>query len=57
VITINTATGVGTSIATYSGSFEITGAAELTPEPGTLSIMALGLAALAGLAARTRKRA
>ncbi len=57
VVTINPSTGVATSVATYSNTIEITGAAELAPEPGTLAIMALGLATLAGLAFRSRQRA
>jgi PEP-CTERM motif len=56
VLTLNLSTGAATSVTTYSGSVEITGATDVTPEPGTLGVMGIGLISLAGFAARLRRR-
>jgi hypothetical protein len=60
VIRINTTTGVGTAVVGYGGTgrgaFGFDGTTDdAAPEPGTLGVMALGMAGLAGVAYRRRK--
>jgi hypothetical protein len=57
VISINTATGAGTSIANYSSRFEILGTAtDAVPEPRSAGALMLGLGVLAGVLVRSRFR-
>jgi hypothetical protein len=58
VLSINTTTGAGTSIAQYSSSFEILGAATdaTVPEPRTTGILTVGLGLLLGVVGRSRLR-
>jgi PEP-CTERM motif len=60
VITINTTTGAGTAVVAFGGTgrnaFGFNGTTdEAAPEPGTLGVMALGLAGLGGIAYRRRR--